>query len=406
MRGTTSANIGGTSPPGSRKGGAVLTEELPRFARPESVEELSEIMSNAHRDGHSVAVYGGGTALDDHPPGETPGLLIDMSGLNRVIEHSPGDLILVAEAGATIAALKDVAETGAQELLSDFPADRVDSGSTLGGAIATRAVGPRRIGRLPLREVVLGVTVVLADGTIAKAGGKVVKNVAGYDLSKLMTGSWGTLGIIASAAIRLYPKPETQGYVEIPGAEAALGVLGSQIAPAAVEIDRSPGAESTTVVMVEGLPESVESRTRQIIAAYPGAKAGIEPSWWARRAQAPVTIRASVSPALVPELVAQIARLEDAIGYPIQLRGSAMGVFDLGVGAPDMDPAIATRVVLEHLRTWDRRQLIATLLCAPPAVWNEIDAWGEIPGFALMATIKDQFDPNGLLSPGRGIGGL
>ncbi|MCF2587696.1 FAD-binding oxidoreductase [Brevibacterium sp. UCMA 11752] len=383
-----------------------MTAELPRFARPESVEELSEIMSAAHRDGHSVAVYGGGTALDDHPPGQTPGLFIDMSGLNRVIEHSPGDLILVAEAGAPIAALKDVADTGAQELLSDFPADRVDSGSTLGGAIATRAVGPRRIGRLPLREVVLGVTVVLADGTIAKAGGKVVKNVAGYDMSKLMTGSWGTLGIIASAAIRLYPKPETQGYVEIPGAEAALRVLGSQIAPAAVEIDRSPGAEATTVVMVEGLAESVESRTRQIIEAYPGAKAGIEPSWWARRAQAPVTIRASVSPALVPELVAQIARLEDAIGYPIQLRGSAMGVFDLGVGAPDMDPAIATRVVLEHLRTWDRKQLVATLLCAPPAVWNEIDAWGEIPGFALMATIKDQFDPNGLLSPGRGIGGL
>ena len=383
-----------------------MTAELPRFARPESVEELSEIMSAAHRDGHSVAVYGGGTALDDHPPGQTPGLLIDMSGLNRVIEHSPGDLILVAEAGAPIAALKDVADTGAQELLSDFPADRVDSGSTLGGAIATRAVGPRRIGRLPLREVVLGVTVVLADGTIAKAGGKVVKNVAGYDMSKLMTGSWGTLGIIASTAIRLYPKPETQGYVEIPGAEAALRVLGSQIAPAAVEIDRSPGAEATTVVMVEGLAESVESRTRQIIEAYPGAKAGIEPSWWARRAQAPVTIRASVSPALVPELVAQIARLEDAIGYPIQLRGSAMGVFDLGVGAPDMDPAIATRVVLEHLRTWDRKQLVATLLCAPPAVWNEIDAWGEIPGFALMATIKDQFDPNGLLSPGRGIGGL
>lgn len=383
-----------------------MTEELPRLARPESVEELSEIMSHAHRDGRSVAVYGGGTSLDDHPPGDTPSLLIDMTGLNRVIEHSPGDLILVAEAGARIADLKDVAETGSQELLSDFPADRVDSGSTLGGAIATRAVGPRRIGRLPLREVVLGVTVVLADGTIAKAGGKVVKNVAGYDLSKLMTGSWGTLGIIASAAIRLYPKAKTQGFVEIPGAEAALGVLGSQVAPAAVEIDRSPGAEATTVVMVEGLPESVESRTRQIIEANPGAKSGIEPSWWARRAQAPVTIRASVSPALVPELVAQIARLEDAIGYPIQLRGSAMGVFDLGVGAPDTDPAIATRVVLEHLRTWDRKQLIATVLCAPPAVWDDVDAWGDIPGFGLMRTIKDQFDPDGLLSPGRGIGGL
>lgn len=383
-----------------------MTQTLPRLVRPESIGELSELVSQAHADGRTVAVYGGGSALDDHPPGDTPSLLIDMSGLNRVIEHSPGDLIMVAEAGARIADLKDVAETGDQELLSDFPADRVDSGSTLGGAIATRAVGPRRIGRLPLREVVLGVTVVLADGTIAKAGGKVVKNVAGYDLSKLMTGSWGTLGIIASAAIRLYPKAQAQGFVEIPGAEAALGVLGSQVAPAAVEIDRSPGAQATTVVMVEGLPESVESRTRQIIEANPGAKSGFEPSWWARRAQAPVTIRASVSPALVPELVAQIARLEDAIGYPIQLRGSAMGVFDLGVGAPDTDPAIATRVVLEHLRTWDRKQLIATVLCAPPAVWDEVDAWGDIPGFGLMRTIKDQFDPDGLLSPGRGTGGL
>lgn len=376
------------------------------LARPESVEELSELVTRAHRDSRTIAVYGGGTALDDHPPGSTPGLILDMGGLNQVTEHSPGDLILVAGAGATISELKRVAETGDQELLSDFPADRTDSGSTLGGAIATRAVGPRRIGRLPLREVVLGVTVVLADGTIAKAGGKVVKNVAGYDLAKLMTGSWGTLGIIASAAIRLYPKPQNQGYIEIPGAEAALGVIGSQVAPAAVEIDRSPGAQASTVVMVEGLPESVESRTQQIIEANPGAIPVVEPSWWARRAQAPVTIRASVSPALVPELVGQIARLEDTIGHPIQLRGSAMGVFDLGIGDLDSDPTIATRVVLEHLRSWSQKQLSATVLCAPASVWGDVDAWGEIPGFGLMRTIKDQFDPDGLLSPGRGIGGL
>lgn len=376
------------------------------LARPDSVEELSALVARAHRDLRTIGVYGGGTALDDHPPGKTPGLLLDMGGLNQVTEHSPGDLILVAGAGATISELKQVAETGDQELLSEFPADRTDSGSTLGGAIATRAVGPRRIGRLPLREVVLGVTVVLADGTIAKAGGKVVKNVAGYDLAKLMTGSWGTLGIIASAAIRLYPKPQTQGFVEIPGAEAALAVIGSQVAPAAVEIDRSPGAQASTVVMVEGLPESVESRTRQIIETNPGARPGVEPSWWARRAQAPVTIRASVSPALVPELVGQIARLEDTIGYPIQLRGSAMGVFDLGIGDLDSDPMIATRVVLEHLRSWGQKQLSATVLCAPASVWGEVEAWGEIPGFGLMATIKDQFDPDGLLSPGRGIGGL
>ncbi|MDN6745667.1 MAG: FAD-binding oxidoreductase [Brevibacterium sp.] len=383
-----------------------MTEGLPRLARPESVEELSELVTRAHRDFRTVAVYGGGTALDDHPPGRTPGLLIDMGGLGQVIEHSPGDLILVAGAGATISELNRVAETGDQELLPDFPADRTDSGSTLGGAIATRAVGPRRIGRLPLREVVLGVTVVLADGTIAKAGGKVVKNVAGYDLAKLMTGSWGTLGIIASAAVRLYPQSQAQGFVEIPGADSALGVLGSQVAPAAVEIDRSPGGQASTVVMVEGLPESVESRTRTIVDTFPGARHSVRPSWWSRRAQAPVTIRASVSPALVPKLVAEIARLEDTIGYPIQLRGSAMGVFDLGVGGLDTDPTIATRVVLEHLRTWGQKQLSAPVLCAPASVWGDVDAWGEIPGFGIMRTIKDQFDPDGLLSPGRGIGGL
>ena len=383
-----------------------MTDALPKMARPESIDELSALMARAHTDGRSVAVYGGGTALDDHPPGQTPGLLIDMSGLNQVIEHSPGDLIMVAEAGATISELTKVAETGDQELLPDFPADRTDSGSTLGGAIATRAVGPRRITRLPLREVVLGVTVVLADGTVAKAGGKVVKNVAGYDLAKLMTGSWGTLGIIASAAIRLYPKAEAHGFVEIPGADPALAVLGSQVAPAAVEIDRSPGGQASTVVMFEGLPASVESRSAQIIDAFPGAQACMEPSWWARRAQASVTLRVAVSPALVPELVSQIPRLEDAIGYPIQLRGSAMGVFDLGIGAPDTDPSVATRVVLEHLRSWGQQRMSATVLCAPASVWGDVDAFGDIPGFGLMRTIKDRFDPDGLLSPGRGIGGL
>ncbi|WP_350269106.1 FAD-binding oxidoreductase [Brevibacterium sp. CBA3109] len=383
-----------------------MTQELPRIARPDSVEELSELVSRAHRDSRTIAVYGGGTALDDHPPGHTPGLLIDMGGLNQVTEHSPGDLIVVAEAGTTISELNRVADTGDQELLPDFPADRTDSGSTLGGAIATRAVGPRRIGRLPLREVVLGVTVVLADGTIAKAGGKVVKNVAGYDLAKLMTGSWGTLGIITSAALRLYPKPQAQGFVEIPGADSALGAIGSQVAPAAVEIDRSPGEQASTVVMVDGLPESVESRTDTIVDTFPGAAHSVRPSWWSRRAQAPVTIRAAVSPALVPQLVSEVEHLEDAIGYPIQLRGSAMGVFDLGIGALDSDPTIATRVVLEHLRSWGQKQLSATVLCAPASVWGDVDAWGEIPGFGLMATIKDRFDPDGLLSPGRGIGGL
>ncbi|MDN5635820.1 MAG: FAD-dependent oxidoreductase, partial [Brevibacterium sp.] len=130
-----------------------MTEELPRLARPDSVEELSELVTGAHRDSRSIGVYGGGTALDDHPPGHTPGLLLDMGGLDQVSEHSPDDLILVAGAGATISELNYVAATGDQELLPDFPADRADSGSTLGGAIATRAVGPRRIGRLPLREV-------------------------------------------------------------------------------------------------------------------------------------------------------------------------------------------------------------------------------------------------------------
>lgn len=380
---------------------------LPKLAQPGSTEELSELMSRAHSLGQRVAVFGGGTGMSDHPPGATPNLLIDMTRMNAIIDHAPGDLVMVAEAGVRISSLTELAATGAQELLPDFPADRVDGGSTLGGAIATRAVGPRRIARLPLREVVLGATVVLADGTVAKSGGKVVKNVAGYDLAKLMVGSWGTLGIIVSAALRLYPKPESTGFVEIPGAQAANHVLGSQLAPAAVDIDKEPGSPATTVVMVEGRTGSVDSRVASLLAGYPGSAAIKRPEWWARRTPGPVTVRVAVSPGLVETLCHEVARLEDLIGYPVSLRGSAMGVFDLGIGqTAGADPTMAIRVVLEHLRKWGQTELSASLLRAPASVWEHVDAWGEVPGFALMRNIKDRFDPQGVLSPGRGVGGL
>lgn len=379
---------------------------LPRLAGPGGIAELSELMARAHSQNRTVAVFGAGTAFDDHRPAATPGLLIDMSGLAEVVEHDPEGGTLIAGAGAKIADLDALVAQAGQELTPDLPADRTEAGSSLGGAIATAARGPRSGGRAGLRDAVLGVRAVLADGTITRSTHALDESLSGWDLSSLLIGSWGTLGIIAAAEIRLSPRPEASGYVWIPGAEAAAELRVSRLAPAAIELERPPGSPVATVALIEGDEAHVEDGLNWITEHYAGATVCARPAWWARRAQVPVIVRVSASPDFVPTLIRLLARLEDTIGYPLQLRGSAAGVVDLGVGAPDTEPAIATRVVLEHLRTWGLHNLGARLLRAPASVWDEVDAWGPLPGIALRASIKDRLDTKHLLAPGRGLGGI
>src|SRR5690606_36425328 len=179
------------------------------------------VLREATAQGLATVARGGGTALDWGAPPERADLLLDTTGLARLAEHGAGDLVVVAEAGLPVAALLDAVGRSAQELVADLPPERLTGGarggSTLGGMLATGTSGPRRLQRGAVRDLVLGATVALADGTVASSGGKVVKNVAGYDLAKLMTGAYGTLGVVVRAAFRLHPVRPDRAYVVATG---------------------------------------------------------------------------------------------------------------------------------------------------------------------------------------------
>ncbi|WP_209323248.1 FAD-binding oxidoreductase [Brevibacterium renqingii] len=382
------------------------TTELPRLASPDSIAELSELMARAHAESRTVTVFGGGTAFDDHPPATTPGLLIDMTGLAEAADRSVADATVRAGAGAKISALNDLAGRTGQEILADLPDGRIAAGSSLGGMIATAATGPRHLHRPRLAETLVSVTTVGADGTIARTAGGLCLSLTGRGLPQLVAGSWGTRAIIVEAEIRLSARPAAQEFVWIPGAAAAPELLAARQRPAAVVIGRPPGSPAATVVLVEGDEELVETEISRILDRVPGATRCRRPGWWGRRTQAPVTIGLSVTPDFVPTLLETMTRLEDAIGYPLQLQGSAAGLFELGVGAPETEPGIATRVVLEHLRSFGLHRICARLLHAPASVWESVDAWGPLPGRRGLQELKDLLDPRGLLAPGRGLGGI
>ncbi len=383
---------------------SLTTDELPRLASPSSIAELSELMARAHAENRTVAVFGGGTAFDDHPPASTPGLLIDLTSIAEAADSS-GDTIR-AGAGTRISALnRSVAESG-REILADLPRDRIDAGATLGGMIATAATGPRHLRRPRLADTVLSVSTVAADGTIARTAHGLHPDLDGRDLRSLVTGSWGTRAIIAEAEIRLTERPATQRFIWIPGTEAAADLLVARRVPDAVNIERPPGSPAATVVLIEGEAGEVEAEVGHLVDWVPGATPCGEPEWWGNRARLAATIGVFVAPSFIPTLIDAVDRLETTIGYPLQLRGSATGSFELGIGTPESEPGMAMRVVLEHLRSFGLRFLAARLVHAPAPVWDEVDAWGPQPGRQGWEELKALVDPRGILAPGRGIAGI
>jgi len=180
-------------------------------ARPRSVSEASQVLAAAAADGLAVAFAGGGSKLGLGNPPERVDLEVQTSGLGQVLEHAAGDLVVRAQAGVPLADLQAALAPAGQWLALDPPEPR----ATVGGVVAANASGPRRLRYGTVRDLIIGITVVLADGTVAHAGGKVVKNVAGYDLAKLFCGSLGTLGMVAEAIFRLHPLPAATAVVTV-----------------------------------------------------------------------------------------------------------------------------------------------------------------------------------------------
>jgi glycolate oxidase FAD binding subunit len=380
-------------------------------ALPVSTEQTAAVMRVAADNDLAVVVRGAATKLTWGARPERVDLVLDTTRIDTVVEHAAGDLIVVVGAGRRLDDLEaDLAGSG-QWLAVDPPRR-----GTVGGLVATASNGPTRLLHGPVRDLLIGVTIVRADGVIAHAGGKVVKNVAGYDVGKLLTGSFGTLAVITQAAFRLHPLPEVRRWVSVPVTQPdeihalVQQVVHSQLVPTAVELDRPSTGGATLGVLLEGIPPGVESRTAQALGLLgDGASASDEPpNWWGAE---PV-----VSGEVLLKLTHEIAglahlltALDDACGetgLTAHLRGSvAVGAVSVGLaGATD---AHAVARCLAGLReSAPSFGGTVVLLEAPGDLKDDLDVWGPVGGLELMRAVKRQFDPERRLAPGRFVGGI
>ncbi|MFB4315393.1 FAD-binding oxidoreductase [Actinomadura sp. 21ATH] len=372
-------------------------------AAPASAAEAAGVMRTAAELGLAVVPRGAETRLDWGAPPARCDVLVDTARLDRVVEHAAGDLVVTAEAGLGTDRLAAVLAERGQRLALDAPLP----GSTVGGTIAAAAAGPLRLLYGTPRDLVIGLTVVRADGRVARSGGKVVKNVAGYDLGRLFSGSYGTLGLIVEATFRLHPIPAARAFITCPlpdatrAHEAVQAVLHSAAVPSAVQVVASSQGGLTLGVLLEGVPEGVAARTEQVSALLGASGTGASvaqepPEWWGSYPDGTTLIDVTAPPTALTTLL-------EHRGEGVSLSWSADGHGHLGLTA-EADPVRTLARVREALG--ERHNGGAVVRYTPEAVRDEIDLWGPVPALSLMRRVKEQFDPESRLSPGRFVGGL
>jgi glycolate oxidase FAD binding subunit len=384
---------------------------------PGSVEEISDVMKLAAREGLAVAPRGSGTKMHIGDPPRRLDLIVSTARMSEVLEHTPGDQIVRLEAGVKLKDLQEHISSSDQMLAVDPP----ESGSTIGGIVAANSSGPRRYRYGTIRDLIIGITVVLHDGTVAKAGGKVVKNVAGYDLSKLFTGSLGTLGIIASANFRLHPRPEASRTVAVEVADpeqaqaAAQAIVHSQVEATAVELHYGE-SEKLLAVLLESIPGGIDAKaeTASFLLRQFGEVLMLSD-------EEPDHLGPLTPPEVADDVVLKIGAppvdldsvLETVLGaaerkglaHPRITGHAGTGVTLVRFSGENEDGAAG--FVEEMREIWVRRGGNVTLQRAPLTLKQRVSTWdngGDYLG--LVRRVKEKFDPRGGMNPGRFLGGI
>ncbi|MEO3802685.1 FAD-binding oxidoreductase [Nonomuraea sp. B1E8] len=373
---------------------------VPRWvALPETVEEISAVLRACAEQDLAVVPAGGGTKLHwGHPP-ERCDVLLDMCCMNEIIEHAAGDLVVRAQAGVTMDALAATLADKGQELALDPP---FAEHTTVGGTLATATAGPRAFRYGTARDLLIGITVVLPDGTVAKSGGKVVKNVAGYDLGKLFTGSRGTLGVIAEATFRLHPLPAERRWIvtgtkvaDLAG-ETLRRLAASQAEPSAVDIDCLDGRYATIAVLVEGSAAGQRAAALRDVLGD-GTITAEPPDWWGLILTDDVLLEVRFPPARTVETLA--AAGETGFSF----RGSPVtGQAYLELWGDVSEEELTATV--DRLRA--RIEALGGRLTVPASPYEGVDRWGQVSTLPLMRRVKERFDPGRRMSPGRFVGGI
>jgi glycolate oxidase FAD binding subunit len=380
------------------------------MADPATFEEAAAVLARAGASGRAVRVRGSGTKLGWGVPTTNPPIELRTGRLDRVLEHNAGDLTAVLEAGVPVARAQETFAVAAQMLALDPPLSAPGVASaTVGGVFATADRGPLSHRYGGPRDLIVGITVALSDGTIARSGGKVIKNVAGYDLAKLFTGSFGTLGAILSVSVRLHARPL--------GTATALGTSADPrvLASAATALARAP-------LELEALDVAWRGGRGGLLAQSAGAEPGRrarrvaelmrsegldqvdvmteDEQLWARqragqRSQSGALVRVCARPSRLVELLAAVDSCS----------GTLVGRAALGWSYVELEPELATVARFRRALAGDA---VSVVVDAPAALRTGLDPWGSVDedSLELMRRVKQQFDPAGACNPGLFVGGL
>lgn len=366
--------------------------------RPTSLAELRDALVDSK--GERLAIAGAGTAVDWGGRAEHDAVL-DTTAMSGLISYNPTDMTVAVQAGMPFAALQETLAANAQWVALD-PA-RAAGGATVGGLLATADAGPVRHTFGTLRDCVIGVTVVLADATVARSGGHVIKNVAGYDLAKLFHGSLGTLGVLAEVILRLHPRPAATATLAVP-CDAASGFdLGGRLVHGSLEPVALEWTDGRLLARFDGTAGGVEDRLRRARAlAGPDATDAAADVWehvagLVRGAAGDTVVRLGTAPDRTPALAELVAREAAANAVDAAVTSSPFAgahTVRLRGGTAAAHAAVVTALRTEHPA--------ATVCRWTDGLRDLLPAWGAPPpAVAVLRAVKRAFDPDDRLGKGR-----
>jgi glycolate oxidase FAD binding subunit len=382
---------------------------------PANKEQVAAVLRFANENGLAVVPTCGSTKLAWGNP-VAPQIFLSLARMNAVREHAWQDMTCTVEAGCAWEAMqRELARHGQMVALDPLWPER----ATVGGVLATNDSGALRLGYGGLRDLVIGMTIVLADGTIAKSGGKVVKNVAGYDLHKLMTGSFGTLGVITEVNFRLHPVEQRAHTFTATAqygsqfAEPLAGLLRAQIAPSAVQLRTGAGHCALDVRLCarsECLDDHAD-RLRGIFSELAMEKEDGQ-VWQARERlfseAGAIVMKASLLPAEICATADALKESAVAKRIDVAIVAQATGLMTAALAERSGAERDALVNLIEGLRARVRSSGESVVVMqVPEALRSKLDVWDcRSDALPLMREIKRRFDPNRVLSPGRFVGGI
>jgi glycolate oxidase FAD binding subunit len=378
-------------------------------------QQLATVLRLANEANLAVIPRGSGTKLSWGNSPARANVILSTARLDKIIEHAWADLTVSVEAGCTIQKLQSALAQHGQRLALDplWPAQ-----ATIGGVLSTNDSGSLRLRFGALRDLIIGVTLVLPDGTLASSGGKVVKNVAGYDLPKLATGALGTLAVITRAIFRLHPLPRNAKTLAISGCtleetqRLILAVQGSKLAHTALQARIAQDVEPVVDILFEGTEAGIAAQEAQLRdLARPATATDAPPSIWnasqelwnSANSTSLAVAKITTLPASISRTIETVQRAANSRNayWKLTMEATGIGWLHLDASPENLHAALSDlRFDLEHAGG-------SLAAFHHPADMQSMDAWGTpSDALPLIRAVKKQFDPKNTLNPGRFVGGI